>query len=158
MDLNVNNALMVAATIAASFRLSAPVLVLMLTTWVHSIAWALGAFSDGYSYFMFAGLADAVVVAFIAWRGARGTRDVAIQQICIAFIMAQLVGVILFHYYYSSVYYNAICSVLYVATIITIISRDKTRRGRCNKDHRLRVVSGPAASGSVEVAQKNESV
>jgi hypothetical protein len=130
-----------AAAMAASFA-------------AHSVARVYG-YLDPYGYYLSAALLDAFFVWIIYRMPSVTFRLKVMQWVLCAFVSAQVFGIITYWYFVSPIYYNAICAVLYLALITTIISRDK-KRARNRKDSKLRIVHDSAIGHGSAMAAKDE--
>ena len=96
---------------------------------------------DAYGYYLSVALIDALFVLIIHLQSPVSRQLRTAQAICALFIPVQIGGLVMWYLYEPTLVYNVACSVLYLALITTIISRDK-RRVRTTKNGQLRLYHG----------------
>ena len=80
---------------------------------------------DAYGYYLSVAIINALFVLIIHLQSPVSRHLRTAQAICTLFIPAQIGGLLMWYLYEPPLVYNAVCSVLYMALVTTIISRDK---------------------------------
>ena len=96
---------------------------------------------DAYGYYLSVAIINALFVLIIHLQSPVSRQLRTVQAISALFIPVQTGGLVMWYLYEPPLVYNAACSVLYLALITTIISRDK-RRVRTTKNGQLRLYHG----------------
>lgn len=110
---------------------------------------------DAYGYYLSVALIDALFVLIIHLQSPVSRHLRIAQLICALFIPVQIGGLVMWYLYEPPLVYNVACSVLYMALITTIISRDK-KRARNLKDSKLRIVHDSVMRHGSAMAAKDE--
>lgn len=110
---------------------------------------------DAYGYYLSVALIDALFVLIIHLQSPVSRHLRVAQLICALFIPVQVGGLVMWYLYEPPLVYNVACSVLYLALITTIISRDK-KRARNRKDSKLRIVHDSDWRHGSAMAAKDE--
>ena len=110
---------------------------------------------DAYGYYLSVALIDALFVLIIHLQSPVSRHLRIAQLICTLFIPVQIGGLVMWYLYEPPLVYNAACSVLYLALITTIISRDK-KRARNRKDSKLRIIHDSDWRHGSAMAAKDE--
>ena len=110
---------------------------------------------DAYGYYLSVALIDALFVLIIHLKSPVSRHLRIAQLICALFIPVQVIGLVMWYLYEPPLVYNVACSVLYLALITTIISRDK-KRARNRKDSKLRIIHDSDWRHGSAMAAKDE--
>ena len=110
---------------------------------------------DAYGYYLSVALIDALFVLIIHLKSPVSRHLRIAQLICALFIPVQIGGLVMWYLYEPPLVYNAACSVLYLALITTIISRDK-KRARNRKDSRHHIIHDSDWRHGSAMAAKDE--
>lgn len=110
---------------------------------------------DAYGYYLSVALIDSLFVLIIHLKSPV-SRHLRIAQLIFAlFIPVQIGGLVMWYLYEPPLVYNVACSVLYMALITTIISRDK-KRARNRKDSRHHIIHDSDWRHGYAMAAKDE--
>lgn len=121
------NDMMLAAVTAAAFLYGSRFGVFIAALfWAHWAFDALG-WIDAYGYYCGAALADALAVLGAKYLGPLPHRVRRMQTVCLFFIAVQTAGLLIWFQYYPPTVYNLTCTGLYVALLLSIMSRDPKR-------------------------------
>ena len=110
---------------------------------------------DAYGYYLSVALIDALFVLIIHLKSPVSRHLRIAQLICALFIPVQVGGLVIWYLYEPPLVYNVACSVLYLALITTIISRDK-KRARNRKDSRHHIIHDSDWRHGSAMAAKDE--
>lgn len=110
---------------------------------------------DAYGYYLSAALIDALFVLIINLQSPVSRHLRITQLICALFIPVQIGGFVMWYLYEPPLVYNVVCSVLYLALITTIISRDK-KCARNRKDSRHHIIHDSDWRHGSAMAAKDE--
>lgn len=121
--MSVNDLMLVAIALAACVRVSRFAIFTCLIFWAHWLFDYIG-WLDAYGYYCGAALADAMVVLAAQCMSPISNSIRRIQTICLLFITVQIAGLLIWFRFYPPTVYNAVCTALYMALFISIISRD----------------------------------
>lgn len=110
---------------------------------------------DAYGYYLSVALIDALFVLIIHLKSPVSRHLRITQLICALFIPVQIGGFVMWYLYEPPLVYDVACSVLYMALITTIISRDK-KRARNNNVSKLRIIHDSDWRHSSAMAAKDE--
>ena len=110
---------------------------------------------DAYGYYLSVALIDALFVLIIHLKSPVSRHLRIAQLICALFIPVQVCGLVMWYLYEPPLVYNVACSVLYLALITTIISRDK-KRARNRKDSRHHIIHDSDWRHGSTMAAKDE--
>lgn len=110
---------------------------------------------DAYGYYLSVALIDALFVLIIHLKSPVSRHLRIAQLICALFIPVQIGGLVMWYLYEPTLAYNVACSVLYLALITTIISRDK-KRARNRKDSRHHIIHDSDWRHGSAMATKDE--
>lgn len=110
---------------------------------------------DAYGYYLSAALIDALFVLIIHLQSPVSRHLRITQLICTLFIPVQIGGFAMWYLYEPPLVYNVACSVLYLALITTIISRDK-KRARNLKGSRHHIIHDSDWRHGSAMAAKDE--
>lgn len=110
---------------------------------------------DAYGYYLSVALIDALFVLIIHLQSPVSRHLRIAQLICALFIPVQIGGLVMWYLYEPPLVYNVACSVLYLALITTIISRDK-KRARNNNVSKLRIIHDSDWRHGSAMAAKDE--
>ena len=110
---------------------------------------------DAYGYYLSVALIDALFVLIIHMQSPVSRHLRITQLICTLFIPVQVGGLVMWYLYEPPLVYNVACSVLYLALITTIISRDK-KRARNRKDSRHHIIHDSDWRHGSAMAAKDE--
>ncbi len=152
--MSVNDWLMVATLIAAVVTRCWVVAGLAATYCVQSAIDYAG-WLDAYGYYLSVALIDALFVLIIHLQSPVSRHLRTAQAISALFIPVQIGGLVMWYLYEPPLVYNAACSVLYLALITTIISRDK-KRARNRKDSRHHIIHDSDWRHGSAMAAKDE--
>ena len=122
--MSINDWLMV-ATLVAAVATRWWVVAGLAATYCAQSAIDYAGWLDAYGYYLSVALIDALFVLIIHLKSPVSRHLRITQLICALFIPAQIGGLVMWYLYEPPLVYNAVCSVLYMALITTIISRDK---------------------------------
>ena len=152
--MSVNDWLMIAALVAALATRWWVVAGLAATYCVQSAIDYAG-WLDSYGYYLSVALMDALFVLIIHLQSPVSRHLRIAQLICALFIPVQVGGLVMWYLYEPPLVYNVACSVLYMALITTIISRDK-KRARNRKDSRHHIIHDSDWRHGSAMAAKDE--
>ena len=152
--MSVNDWLMIAALVAA-VATRWWVVAGLAATYCAQSAIDYAGWLDAYGYYLSVSLIDALFVLIIHLQSPVSRQLRTAQAICALFIPVQVGGLVMWYLYEPPLVYNVACSVLYLALIINIISRDK-KRARNRKDSKLRIVHDSALGHGSAMAAKDE--
>ena len=110
---------------------------------------------DAYGYYLSVALIDALFVLIIHLKSPVSRHLRIAQLICALFIPVQIGGLVMWYLYEPPLVYNVACSVLYLALITTIISRDK-KCARNRKDSRHHIIHDSDWRHGSAMAAKDE--
>jgi len=110
---------------------------------------------DAYGYYLSVALIDALFVLIIHLKSPVSRHLRIAQLICALFIPVQIGGLVMWYLYDPPLVYNVACSVLYMAIITTIISRDK-KRARNLKGSRHHIIHDSDWRHGSAMAAKDE--
>ena len=110
---------------------------------------------DAYGYYLSVALIDALFVLIIHLKSPVSRHLRITQLTCALFIPVQIGGLVMWYLYEPPLVYNVACSVLYMALITTIISRDK-KRARNRKDYRHHIIHDSGWRHGSAMAAKDE--
>lgn len=123
--MSLNDWLMIATLVAAIATRWWVVAGLAATYCAHSAVDHAG-WLDAYGYYLSVVLIDALFALIIHLKSPVSRHLRIAQLICALFIPVQIGGLLMWYLYEPPLVYNVACSVLYLALITTIISRDKS--------------------------------
>ncbi|ULG01291.1 hypothetical protein phiA005_0036 [Aeromonas phage phiA005] len=152
--MSVNDWLMVAALVAAVASRWWVVAVLAAAYCAQSAVDHAG-WLDAYGYYLSVALIDALFVLIIHLKSPVSRHLRIAQLICALFIPVQIGGLVMWYLYGPPLVYNVACSVLYMALITTIISRDK-KRARNRKGFRHHIIHDSDWRHGSAMAAKDE--
>lgn len=152
--MSANDWLMIAALVAAVATRWWVVAGLAATYCVQSAIDYAG-WLDAYGYYLSVALIDALFVLIIHLKSPVSRQLRATQLICALFIPVQVGGLVMWYLYEPPLVYNVACSVLYLALITTIISRDK-KCARNRKDSRHHIIHDSDWRHGSAMAAKDE--
>ena len=152
--MSINDWLMVAALVASLANRQWVVAGLAATYCAQSAVDYAG-WLDAYGYYLSVALIDAMFVLIIHLQSPVSRHLRIAQLICTLFIPVQIGGLVMWYLYEPPLVYNVACSVLYMALITTIISRDK-KRARNRKDSRHHIIHDSDWRHGSAMAAKDE--
>ena len=152
--MSVNDWLMV-ATLVAAVATRWWVVAGLAATYCAQSAIDYAGWLDAYGYYLSVALIDALFVLIIHLQSPVSRHLRIAQLICALFIPVQIGGLVMWYLYEPPLVYNAACSVLYLALITTIISRDK-KRARNRKDSRHHIIHDSDWRHGSAMAAKDE--
>ena len=152
--MSINDWLMVAALVASLANRQWVVAGLAATYCAQSAVDYAG-WLDAYGYYLSVALIDAMFVLIIHLQSPVSRHLRIAQLICTLFIPVQIGGLVMWYLYEPPLVYNVACSVLYLALITTIISRDK-KRARNRKDSRHHIIHDSDWRHGSAMAAKDE--
>lgn len=110
---------------------------------------------DAYGYYLSVAIINALFVLIIHLQSPVSRQLRTAQAISALFIPVQIGGLVMWYLYEPPLVYNVACSVLYLALITTIISRDK-KRARNRKDSRHHIIHDSDWRHGSAMAAKDE--
>lgn len=110
---------------------------------------------DAYGYYLSVAIINALFVLIIHLQSPVSRQLRTVQAISALFIPVQIGGFVMWYLYEPPLVYNVACSVLYLALITTIISRDK-KRARNNNVSKLRIIHDSDWRHGSAMAAKDE--
>lgn len=110
---------------------------------------------DAYGYYLSVAIINALFVLIIHLQSPVSHQLRTAQAISALFIPVQIGGLVMWYLYEPPLVYNVVCSVLYLALITTIISRDK-KRARNNNISKLRIIHDSDWRHGSAMAAKDE--
>ena len=152
--MSINDWLMVAALVASLANRQWVVAGLAATYCAQSAVDYAG-WLDAYGYYLSVALIDAMFVLIIHLQSPVSRHLRIAELICTLFIPVQIGGLVMWYLYEPPLVYNVACSVLYLALITTIISRDK-KRARNRKDSRHHIIHDSDWRHGSAMAAKDE--
>ena len=152
--MSVNDWLMV-ATLVAAVATRWWVVAGLAATYCAKSAIDYAGWLDAYGYYLSVALIDALFVLIIHLQSPVSRHLRIAQLICSLFIPVQIGGLVMWYLYEPPLVYNVACSVLYMALITTIISRDK-KRARNRKDSRHHIIHDSGWRHGSAMAAKDE--
>ena len=152
--MSINDWLMV-ATLVAAVATRWWVVAGLASTYCAQSAIDYAGWLDAYGYYLSVALIDALFVLIIHLQSPVSRHLRIAQLICTLFIPVQIGGLVMWYLYEPPLAYNVACSVLYLALITTILSRDK-KRARNRKDSRHHIIHDSGWRHGSAMAAKDE--
>lgn len=152
--MSINDWLMV-ATLVAAVATRWWVVAGLAATYCTQSAIDYAGWLDAYGYYLSVALIDALFVLIIHLQSPVSRHLRIAQLICALFIPVQIGGLVMWYLYEPTLVYNVACSVLYLALITTIISRDK-KCARNRKDSRHHIIHDSDWRHGSAMAAKDE--
>lgn len=152
--MSVNDWLMV-ATLVAAVATRWWVVAGLATTYLAQSAIDYAGWLDAYGYYLSVAIINATFVLIINLQSPVSRQLRTAQAISALFIPVQIGGLVMWYLYEPPLVYNVACSVLYLALIINIISRDK-KRARNLKGSRHHIIHDSDWRHGSAMAAKDE--
>lgn len=124
--MSINDMMLAAVTAAAFLYESRFGVFISALFWAHWVFDTVG-WTPDEMYYLMAALVDALAVLGGMCLGPAAPRVRRMQAVCLFFIVVQTAGLIIWFQYYPPDVYNLTCTGLYVALLLSIMSRDPKR-------------------------------